>query len=205
MSIHDSGIHSPIIIIDNNKYNLGFTHAVNNGIARTSGDYIWLLNSDAIVLPGALDPLIKRMDSDEHIGIVGSMQLDPDNTDLIRHGGTTQAYPFGIHKGGSLAAGDCRLPSKETWVNFASVLLRRSMINLIGPLDDNYFMYYSDSDYCYAARSTGWQVWYEPGSKVLHRLNASINPKKDILDKDKKYFEQKWLTNDDFQRLDKLP
>lgn len=205
MSIHDTGIYSPISIIDNNKHNLGFTHAVNKGILRTSGDYIWLLNSDAVVLTGSLDSLIKRMGSDEHCGIVGSMQLDPDNPDIIRHGGTSQAYPYGVHKGGSLKAGDCRLPEKQTWVNFASVLIRRTMVDLIGLLDENYFMYYSDSDYCYQARSTGWSVWYEPGSKVLHRLNASANPDKSLLNKDKKHFEEKWLTNDNWQKINMLP
>ena len=205
MSLHDVDVYEPIVIVDNNMYNLGFTHAVNKGISRTTRDYIWLLNSDAIVLAGALDALVKRMESDQNIGIVGSMQLDPDNRDVIKHGGTSQAYPFGVHKGGSVAAGDCRLPEKQTWVNFASVLIRRKMVDLIGLLDEDYFLYYSDSDYCYQARSTGWQVWYEPGSKVLHRLNASANPDKKVLEADKKHFEQKWFTNDNWQRLDTLP
>jgi GT2 family glycosyltransferase len=207
MSLHDADIYAPIIIVDNNKYNLGFTHAVNTGISRSTGDYIWLLNSDAIVLPGALDALIKRMESDSTCGIAGSMQIDPDDKNTIRHGGTSQAYPYGIHKGGKVSAGDCRVPERQKWVNFASVLIRKKMIDLIGLLDENYFMYYSDSDYCYQARMTQWTVWYEPESKVLHRLNASANPDKSILDKDKKHFEDKWLGNlaDNWHTLDLLP
>jgi GT2 family glycosyltransferase len=205
MSIHDADINQRISVISNDIHNVGFTKAVNEGIKNTDRAYIWLLNSDALVLQGALEALIKRMEADETCGIAGSMQIDPGDRDTIRHGGTSQAYPYGVHKGGKVSAGDCRLPEKNTWINFASVLIRRKMINTIGLLDENYFMYYSDSDYCYTARLNNWTVWYEPESKVFHRLNASANPDKTVLEKDKKHFEDKWLTNDNWQRLDTLP
>jgi GT2 family glycosyltransferase len=205
MNLYDADINGEVTVISNDLHNIGFTAAVNEGIKNSDRDYVWLLNSDTVVLPGALDALIKRMDADETCGIVGSMQVDPVDHDTIHHGGTSQAYPYGVHRGGKLSAGDCRLPEKQTWVNFASVLLRRKMINEIGTLDENYFMYYSDSDYCYTARLNNWTVWYEPESKVLHRLGSSANPNKIVLEKDKKHFENKWLTHDNFQKLDKLP
>ena len=197
-------------IIDNNQENRGFTKAVNEGILAGEAEYIWLLNQDAIVLPGAQQALIERFSYGPKVGIVGSMQIDFDDRDLIRHGGTLQAFPAGVHKGGRISMGHCRVPEKQTWVNFASVMIRREMTRHIGILDDNMFLLYSDSDYCYWARYRGWEVWYEPKSQVLHRLNAS----KTITDwhrKDMKAFMDKWGISVDgaqslvFQRLDKNP
>ncbi|HUX56186.1 MAG TPA: hypothetical protein VMV77_04385, partial [Bacteroidales bacterium] len=100
------------------------------------------------------------------------------------------------------------------WVNFASVMFRREMVEKIGPMDESMFLLYSDSDYCYHARSEGWEVWYEPGSQVLHRLNASSGVT-EWHKKDMEAFMKKWgiilLPNNQFaysekfRNLDKLP
>jgi GT2 family glycosyltransferase len=180
-----------LIVIDNNELNRGFTKATNEGISQGTAPYIWLLNQDAIVLKGAQEALIQRLLLDETCGIAGSMQVDIDNPNLIRHGGTQRAFPGGSHKGGYLSMGHCQIPEKQTWVNFASVMLRRAMVDKIGLLDESMFLLYSDSDYCYVARQNGWSVWYEPNSRVVHRLNASKN----ITEwhrKDMEAFMKKW-------------
>jgi len=182
--------------------------------ALGSAPYIWHLNQDAVVLPGAQEALIKRLDSGKKVGIAGSMQIDYDNRDQIRHGGTSRAFPGGIHKGGLISVGHCRFPEKQTWVNFASVMMKREMLDDIGPMDEAMYLVYSDSDYCYTARSKGWECWYEPTSKVLHKLNVS----KTVTEwhkKDMEAFMKKWgiqvLSNNtftcskDFQKLDKFP
>jgi GT2 family glycosyltransferase len=192
-SIEDNCANYNLIIIDNNppQENLGFTKAINKGISQGKADYIWLLNQDAVVLPKAQEALITRLKSHPKIGIAGSMQLDYDNNDMIRHGGTTRAFPGGVHAGGYLSMGHCRFPSKQTWVNYASVMFKREMVNQIGLLDESMYLVYSDSDYCYYARSKGWECWYEPDSKVLHRLNVS----KTVTEwhrKDMEAFMKKW-------------
>lgn len=182
-----------LIIEDNNPPNInrGFTKAVNDGIKKGKADFIWLLNSDAIVLPGAQEGLIMRLKSYKRAGIAGSMQIDYDNKDLIRHGGTTKAFPGGVHKGGYISMGHCRFPEKQKWVNYASVMFKREMFDQIGPLDERMFLIFSDSDYCYTARKNGWEVWYEPSSKVYHKLNVSKTTtdwhKKDMVE-----FMKKW-------------
>jgi len=203
-----------LIVIDNNIVNRGFTKAVNEGIKLGQSDYIWLINQDAVVLDGAQQALIYRFSQNNKVGIVGSMQLDPDNPDMIRHGGTLRAFPAGAHKGGYVSMGHCQIPSKETWVNFASVMLRRSMVKTIGPLDERMFLLYSDSDYCYWARRNGWEVWYEPRSRVLHKLKASRGVtewhQKDMLAFMKKWgivpiSENQFQYSREFRNLDLLP
>ena len=201
-------------IIDNNENNRGFTKAVNEGIKAGNASYIWLVNQDAVILEGAQEALIKRFSYSDRVGIAGSMQIDPENNDIIRHGGTIRCFPSGIHKGGYRHMGHCRFPEKQTWVNFASVMIRRSMIEKIGLLDESMFLLYSDSDYCFTARQKGYEVWYEPDSKVIHRLNAS----KTITEwhkKDMETFMKKWgiinvgegrfSFSPEFDRLNRFP
>jgi len=180
-----------LIIIDNNKVNKGFTKAVNEGILQGSAPYVWLLNQDAIVLPNCQEALIKRFELSPKAGIVGSMQIDPEDADLVRHGGTTQAFPYGIHKGGRISNGDCLKAEQQVWVNFASVMLRRDMIKKIGLLDENMFLIFSDSDYAFVARYRGWEVWYEPESRVRHKLKGSKQPS-EWHKKDMEAFMLKW-------------
>lgn len=200
-------------VIDNNENNRGFTKAVNKAIEASEAPYIWLINQDAIVLPRAQEALIERFLYHKKVGIAGSMQIDPEDPDLIRHGGTIRAFPAGVHKGGRISMGHCRIPEKQTWVNFASVMFRREMVDEIGPLDESMFLLYSDSDYCYYARSQGWEVWYEPKSQVRHRLKASSG----ITEwhrKDMEAFMKKWeitenagrfILSEKFTNLDRFP
>ncbi len=196
-------------IIDNNEENRGFTKACNEAILAGTGEYVWLVNQDAIILPGAQKALIERFSYNDKVGIVGSMQIDQDDPDMIRHGGTIRAFPAGAHKGGRISMGHCRFPEKQTWVNFASAMLSREMIQHIGLMDENMFLLYSDSDYCYWARYRGWEVWYEPESKVIHRLNASGSTT-EWHKLDMEAFMQKWGISGNgaselFQKLDKYP
>lgn len=199
-------------IIDNNEYNRGFTKGVNEGILAGNAPYIWLLNQDAVVFnENTQEALINRFSYGEKVGIVGSMQLDFDDHDIIRHGGTVRCWPSGVHAGGRVSMGHCRVPSKQTWVNFASAMLRREMIQYIGLLDDNMFLLCSDSDYCYWARYRGWEVWYTPESKVLHRLGKGSKSLSEWHQKDTLAFMDKWGISRDgiksklFQRLDMYP
>lgn len=202
-------------IIDNNVTNRGFTKAVNEGIRAGKGEFIWLVNQDAIIMEGAQEGLIQRFSYGPQVGIVGSMQIDFDNHDLIRHGGTIRAFPGGVHQNGLISMGHCQIPKKQTWVNYASVMIRRSMVDKIGPLDESMFLLYSDSDYCYYARSKGYEVWYEPRSRVYHRLGASRKVT-EWHEKDMKTFMKKWdIVYDEmakdfrpsqtFQNLDMFP
>ena len=214
-SIKEHCIDYNLIIEDNNTDNRGFTKAVNEGIKKGTAPFVWLINSDAVVLKGAQRGLIDMFSYHEKVGIVGSQQLDYHDQDLIAHGGTIRAFPGGAHKSGRVSMGHCKDPEKQTWVNFASVMLRRKMVEEIGLLDENLFLLYSDSDYCYTARLKGWDVWYTPASRVLHRLNAS----KTVTDwhkKDMEAFMRKWgitynpetksfIYSDIFQRLDMFP
>jgi GT2 family glycosyltransferase len=178
-----------ILLVDNNLVNRGWSKGNNYGASLGSAPFIWFLNSDAYPEPECLQALIDRMD-DSNCGAVASKQLDPDNPDKIRYGGGLNFYPTGQHRGGLVSLGNCDLPSRQSWLNGASMLVRRWMFNALGGYNESMFMYYGDSDYSLRVRKTGHSLWYEPKSVVLHRLGSSANASG--LDHDKKTFEEYW-------------
>ena len=214
-SIEKYCIDYKLYIEDNNINNVGFTCAVNTGIKKGTGEYIWLINSDAVVKDSQTQQaLIDRFSYGTQVGIVGSMQVDYENHDLIRHCGTIRCFPGGQHKGGYISMGHGSIPEKQTWVNFASVMFSRKMTEDIGLLDESMYLLYSDSSYCYTARSKGYECWYESRSQIFHKLKAS----KTITEwhkKDMEVFMKKWgitqtpegkfVYSDLFARLDMFP
>lgn len=195
-SIHKYCNNFNLIIEDNNPPNPNrfFTKAVNDALKKGTAPYIWLLSSDSRVINVmSQSALIDRFSYSDKVGIVGSMQLDPTPgmEGRISHAGTHRCFPGGVHKNGWLSMGHGQIPEKQTWVNGASMMIRRTMIDKIGPLDPSMIMVYSESDYAYYCRSLGYEVWYEPRSQVYHVLGAS----KTVTEwhkKDMEAFMKKW-------------
>jgi GT2 family glycosyltransferase len=169
--------------------NRGFTGG-NNLVIRgaldspSPPDYVLLLNSDTIVKEHALDTLVSFMDSNPHVGIGGSQMLWPD--------GSLRASPFHFLGIASELDGGLRLgivskllsrwvavppaprdAAKVDWVSGASMILRRTMLEEIGLLDEGLYTYFDDIDLCWRARHAGWETWYVPESKVIHLGGAS--------------------------------
>jgi len=168
--------------------NRGFTGG-NNVVIRPAlesvdpPEYILLLNADTIVQEYALGALVKFMDGQPRAGIAGSMLLSPD--------GVVQASPFrfpgiaseldrGLRLGivsRLLAPWRTVLKTKGTcpvgWVSGASMILRRTMVEQVGLLDEGLYTYFDDIDICWRARRAGWETWYVPASKVIHLEGAS--------------------------------
>jgi GT2 family glycosyltransferase len=180
-----------LIIEDNNPPNENklYTVAVNAAIKKSSSPYVWLLSSDAIVLPGAQEALIKRFEQCPNAGIVGSMQVD-ESLDRIRWGGPLQIFP-GVHAGGFISKGNCLEAKKIIWQNFASTMLKRTVIQHIGLLDEHMKFICSDSDYSLMCRYRGYDIWYEPDSRVIHKLKGSKQPT-EWHQKDMAAFMEKW-------------
>lgn len=169
--------------------NLGFTGG-NNLIIRKAlagedpPEYFLLLNADTLALPGVFTELVEFMDAHPAVGIAGSRLECPD--------GSHQASPFrflgiateldrGLQLGivsRLLAPWAVSMPPPTTasqvdWVSGASMIIRRSVIEAIGPLDEGLYTYFDDIDFCLNAKRAGWQVWYVPASRVIHLEGAS--------------------------------
>jgi N-acetylglucosaminyl-diphospho-decaprenol L-rhamnosyltransferase len=146
--------------------------------------YFWLLNPDTVVRPGALKALLDFLNAHPHAGIAGSRLEEPD--------GTPQCSAFRFHTVLGELEDSLRLGiitkllsrwvvappiSNETYqtdaVAGASMLIRREVFETVGLMDEAYFMYYEEMDFCLQAFKAGWSCWYVPQSRIVHLVGQS--------------------------------
>ena len=164
--------------------NRGFSASNNVGIAATSGTYVLLLNPDAELAESALQTLVARMEADPRLGIVAPRVLDPDGGPQR---GSSGAFPtllgaLGLHLGRTLdraggGAGSARseraTEGPVDWVTGACMLVRRAAAEDVGPMDEGFFLYFEDVDFCHRMRDRGWGVEIEPGAACIHHLGKA--------------------------------
>ena len=195
-----------IFIRDNSVDNIYFTAAVNEGIKKylnQNCDYIIILNQDMYLQPNAVEEMIKFMDAHPQCGIGAPLQLHDENPNFVICAGGLQAFPFGKHLHGTLS--EFTQDQQIFWANGACMIFRKKMIQEIGLLDKNFVFLGSDSDYCFTARSRGWQIWTIASAKGIHEYGASgagADAKTDMLKiNDMLYFGKKWLTGEVYKKL----
>lgn len=175
----------PTVRVIANPDNRGFTGGNNQALAAaTSGRYLFLLNPDTELVPGALRAMIEFMDAPENarVGILGPQLRYPDGsiqssrrrfptfaTALLESTKLQQWFP----RNRVLTRyymGDTRDDAIQDadWVVGAAMLVRRAVYDQIGGLDERFFMYSEELDWCYRAKQAGWRVVYFPRAQVLH-------------------------------------
>jgi len=169
--------------------NGGFAYGNNASIrmaiaTKDSIDYVMLLNPDTVVRPGAVKTLVDFMDANPEVGIAGS-RLENVNGKVECSAHTFPSPLGGLDEGARLGMLSRLLhryavtfPMKEVahscdWVSGASMIIRRQVFEDIGLLDEGYFLYFEEVDFCYRVRQNGWQCWYVPDSRVIHLEGAS--------------------------------
>jgi GT2 family glycosyltransferase len=169
--------------------NLGFTGG-NNVILRPAlqsphpPQYILLLNADTIVQPGAFSALVDFMDKHPQVGIAGSGLSYPDGSpqrSAFRFLSPLSEFEAGLKLGlvsRLLKRWVVALPIPEQsceveWVSGASAIVRKEVFEDIGLLDEGYYTYFEDVDFCFNARKVGWSIWYVPESRVIHLVGQS--------------------------------
>jgi GT2 family glycosyltransferase len=159
--------------------NLGFSGGNNVGIRRAleSGvDYVWLLNNDAVADPQALTILVEAMENDPDIGIAGSKIYYYDEPLKIwSAGGMWKKGRLHWRQRGAnqLDEGQFDEPCGVGSVSGCSMLVRTTAIKKIGLMDEGYFLYWEDTEWCARARAGGYKVLLLPGSLVRHKVSVS--------------------------------
>jgi GT2 family glycosyltransferase len=164
--------------------NGGFAAGNNFGIRSVRAEAYILLNSDTIVKPGALAGLREAMRRRPDAGIIGPGLLDRNgrhDASVFRNPAPAGEFIRSAHTGiieKILPNLSVILPRTEgvveaDWLGFACVLIRREVIEQVGPIDEGYFMYFEDIDYCRRVRQAGWKIVHWPEPKVIHLQGAS--------------------------------
>lgn len=168
--------------------NLGFSRGNNAGIRQAHGQYILLLNSDTEVRGDALWKMCDRMDEDVRIGALGARLLNPDDTVQLscrsfpsyrtalfnRKSLLTRLFPNNRYSQQYLMSGSSHTDTAEVdWVIGACLMTRRETLVDVGLLDEEFFMYAEDVDWCYRMQQAGWKVVYFPEAEVMHHYEKS--------------------------------
>jgi N-acetylglucosaminyl-diphospho-decaprenol L-rhamnosyltransferase len=183
-----------------NTRNVGFAGANNQAIVVGKGDFVLLLNSDAVLLPGAALELVRYLRRRPEAAVAGAQLLNPDRSfqwsyaDFPSFGGelllATKLAGFVRPAYPSYPESSSQAERSVDWVSGACMMVRRSAIRQVGLLDDGYFMYTEETDWCYRMRQSGWSVGYVPQARVLHwgGQSASAAPER----KRSQVYRSKW-------------
>lgn len=176
----------PTVRVIRNAANLGFGKACNIGARQSQGQYLLFLNSDTESLPGTFDQLIQWMETHPQTGCVGPELVSPQRS-LIQMSWAWNPILFGELIALPLAPYMVRRSRLRQWIvrqlqrrprNVsiicgACTLVRKRLFESLGGFDEDFELYFEDSDLCMRCRHLGWQVDFVPHSKIVHRLGQS--------------------------------
>ena len=164
------------IRVQRNEKNLGFAKASNQGAAMARGKYLLFLNNDTEPRAGWLSAMVKLVDADPRVAMVGSKLLFPDGT--LQHAGVVFAYaaplpvtPFHLHYRQPATASVEKLSLRA--VTAACMLVRNEVFRAAGAFDEGFVNGYEDVDLCLKVWQTGAKIIYTPDSVVVHHESIS--------------------------------
>lgn len=155
----------PQVICKVNDDNVIFPIANNEAVPLTRGRHLLLLNSDTVVLDGALDKMVAFMDSHPEVGVCGAKMYDAQMRAWHYETWALTASRYLIHPLMLRLFGDIG-DKRVDWVCGACLLIRREVVEQIGLMD--HFMYGEDMDWCLRAKKAGWDVWHRGDARIIH-------------------------------------
>lgn len=182
-----------------NAENVGFARANNQALAQAAGRHLLLLNSDCVALPGAIGAMSGFLDAHPKAGAAGCRLLNGD-------GSVQRSAWLSFPTLGSVASGGLWLdkipilrnrlareqrelaratePTQVAHLLGACLMARREAVEQVGMLDDQYFMYLEETDWCRRFSQSGWSVWLVPSGSIIHygQQSAGLAPDKATAD-----------------------
>jgi len=182
----------PQVNLIQNKKNLGYAKANNQGIEEAKGKYILLLNPDTQVLEDALSLMYEFMQENPEAGTLGPKLLNLDksvqpscrefptfSTLVWEFSGLSRLFPkskiFGRWRMGYFDFDKTREVDQPMG---SCLMLRRETLEDMGIFDENFVMFFNDVDLCYRIKKKGWKIYFYPESKVIHSKGASTRKAK---------------------------
>ena len=175
----------PTVRLLANRENVGFARANNQAIQQSTREFLLLLNSDTVVHERALERLVVFLSQRPAVGAVGARLLNGDGSlqsscrpmltparEFWRLLFLEKLYPIANY---DQHLWDTVTPRQVDTLKGACLLLRRTALDQVGLLDEQYFMYTEETDICYRLSQAGWQLWYLPTAVVTHFGEAASN------------------------------
>jgi len=172
----------PEVRLIRNDRILGYSASQNRALQRCSSRYILVFNEDMLVLPGALDHMVAFMDAHPDAGMLGCRLLNPDGSlqpscwpfpnlksrflrALYLDGLAPAGRLSGVFYLGSWAYDSVR---EVDVIQGCCMLLRRELLQQVGLMDEEFFLYFEETDWCYRAKQRGWKVYFTPDAEIVH-------------------------------------
>ena len=165
----------PQVKLINNKKNLGFAQANNQGMKKAQGKYLLLLNSDTKIKNKSLKNLLSLAQKKQDLGIAGPKLLNPDGTPQPSTGPfyTLPVTFFSLFRGDRYLRHAYSQEKAVDWLSGACFLIKRELIYKVGLLDEKFFMYVEEMEYCYRAKKAGYLTYFFPQAEVYHLERGS--------------------------------
>ena len=179
----------PALEVIQNGTNVGFARAVNQGLRAARGQFAFLLNPDVVLDPSAVSRLVQFMTSHPDAGVAGPRILDRDGTVqgsarrdpsawsalFGRSAPLTRLFPNNPVSQREIPALSVEdgAPIQVDWVSGACLVARRTAWEEIGLLDERFFLFWEDADWCRRFRQAGWRVYYVPTANATHFVGVS--------------------------------
>jgi GT2 family glycosyltransferase len=178
----------PWVHVIANHANVGFAHAMNQGLELSSAEVILALNPDTVLPPGGVPDAVDELARHSDVGMLGVKLVRPDGTfdHACKRGfptvssalyyflGLSRLFPrsprFARYTAGEL--GEDEVGTVDA-INGAFMLVKRKAVEEVGPMDERYWLYAEDIDWCHRFWDEGWKVLYWPGVRVTHRKGGS--------------------------------
>lgn len=164
--------------------NSGFSGGHNQGITAREARFYLVLNSDAILRPGFCQTILEAAENDPKAGLfaprleyddgeqqISCFRIPTPASELIR--GAATGPVTRMFKGYDVPLSMPPAPDQIGWASFACILLRGEMVQQIGLMDEGYFLYFEDTEYCLRARRAGWEIRHVPEAQAVHYRGGS--------------------------------
>ena len=180
----------PQVVLSKNSYNIGFAKAINNALKQSNSPYIVLLNPDTyVIMDGFFERILRYMEENPNVGIVGPKILNRDGS--VQGSARTFPTPLtGLFGRSSLLTrffpnnrltreniltnrSDGKTPMEVHWVSGACMVVRKRAVDDVGLMDERFFMFWEDADWCKRMWDKGWKVIYFPQASVVHYVGVS--------------------------------
>ena len=175
----------PQVKLIRNKENVGFSKANNQASKRATGEYFSLLNPDCLVKKGTLRKIVQFMNEHLEVGVVGCKIVNPNGRIEFSADKSLNLFTeFSLKFRKKLAGSNCyfdRLLTRNynklrevDWVIGAFLIVRSKVYREVQGMDENYFLYFEEIDFCKRIKKRGWKIYFNSDCEVLHLHGRSM-------------------------------
>lgn len=177
----------PAVEIIQLEENRGYAGNNNVGIEAAmarGADWVFVLNEDTVIDPDCVAQLLEIGESNPWIGIVGPMVYHYDEPDIIQSaGGVLGPYWESIHLAkDERDTGQFVAPHEVEWVSGCGIMVRRAVITDVGAIDERFFYFWEETEWCVRASKAGWRIFHVPTAKMWHKgVQRNYRPKPSLM------------------------